>query len=117
LIKTDFFHEIMEIQKMSSQERIHSNMLSIQEEIQSLDKEIEIVEIQLKKDGLSEEEKKMLEEDLQVLEFDRLDLYADLAMLEELLAKMEMAQIESASYEDNYNGGGGLEWNESGYFD
>lgn len=101
---------------MSSQDRIYSNMLSIQEEIRSLDKEIEIIEIQLKTDGLSEEEKKTLEEDLQVLLFDRSDLQADLAMLDELLTKMEMGQNEPSSYTEDY-GGGGLEWNESGYFD
>ncbi len=101
---------------MSSQERIYNNILDLHAQIQSLDKEIETLQTNLKKDGLTEDEKKTFEEDLQSLEFDRQDLHADLAMLEELLNKMELAEEERTQYED-YEGGGGLDWNESGYFD
>jgi hypothetical protein len=106
----------MEEQKMSSQERIYNNILAIQDQIQSLDKEIETAEAKLKKDGLTEDEKKTLEEDLQQLVLDRQDLSADVSMLEELLTKMELAEEERTQYDD-YEGGGGLDWNESGYFD
>ena len=105
----------MEEQKMSSQERIYNNILSIQEEIQSLDTEIAKVETCLKKDGLPSDEKKVLEEELQALLLDRGDLTADLAMLEELLTKMEI-QDQRSSYDED-DGGSGLDWNESGYFD
>ncbi len=101
---------------MSSQERIYNNILAIQDQIQSLDKEIETAEAKLKKDGLTEDEKKTLEEDLQQLVLDRQDLSADVSMLEELLTKMELAEEERTQYDD-YEGGGGLDWNESGYFD
>ena len=107
----------MEEEKMSSQERIYNNILDLHEQIQSLDKEIETLQTNLKKDGLTEDEKKTLEEDLQSLEFDRQDLSADLAMLEELLNKMELAEEERTQYDDYEGGGGGLDWNESGYFD
>jgi hypothetical protein len=106
----------MEEQKMSSQERIYNNILDLHEQIQSLDKEIESMQVNLKKDGLSDDEKKTLEEDLQSLTADRQDLSADVAMLEELLNKMELAEEERTQYDD-YEGGGGLDWNESGYFD
>jgi len=106
----------MEEQKMSSQERIYNNILDLHEQIQSLDKEIESMQVNLKKDGLSDDEKKTLEEDLQSLTADRQDLSADVAMLEELLTRMELAEEERTQYDD-YEGGGGLDWNESGYFD
>jgi hypothetical protein len=98
---------------MSSEERIHNNILSIEEEIRCIDKDIEMIETDLKKDGLSDEEKKVLEEDLQLLVFDRSDLQADIAMLSELLTKMKFVEDE---YND-YSAGAGLDWNESGYFD
>jgi hypothetical protein len=98
---------------MSSQERIHNNILSIEEQIRCIDKDIEMIETDLKKDGLSDEEKKILEEDLQLLVFDRSDLQADIAMLDELLTKMKFGEDQN----DDYPSGGGLDWNESGYFD
>lgn len=101
---------------MSSQERIYQNILSLHEQIQSLDKEIETLKADLAKDGLTAEDKKALEEDIVSLSLDRDDLSADAAMLEELLAKMNIAEEERTDY-DEYEGGGGLDWNESGYFD
>ena len=106
----------MEKQKMSSQERIYQNILSLHEQIQSLDKEIETLKADLAKDGLTAEDKKALEEVIVSLSMDRDDLSADAAMLEELLAKMNIAEEEQTDYEE-YGGGGGLDWNESGYFD
>lgn len=106
----------MEEQKMSSQERIYNNILALHEQIQSLDTEIGKVETELKKDGLSADEKKILEEELQSLLLDRGDLTADLAMLEELLSKMELEREDRTPYDED-DGGGGLDWNESGYFD
>lgn len=101
---------------MSSQERIYQNILSLHEQIQSIDKEIEILKADLAKDGLTAEDKKALEEDIVSLSLDRDDLSADAAMLEELLAKMNIAEEEQTQY-DEYEGGSGLDWNESGYFD
>ena len=101
---------------MSSQERIYQNILSLHEQIQSLDKEIETLKADLAKDGLTAEDKKALEEVIVSLSMDRDDLSADAAMLEELLAKMNIAEEEQTDYEE-YGGGGGLDWNESGYFD
>jgi len=106
----------MEEQKMSSQERIYNNILDFHEQILSLDKEIESVQTNLKKDGLTDDEKKTLEEELQHLVLDRQDLSADIAMLEELLTKMGLAEEERTQY-DEYEGESGLDWNESGYFD
>lgn len=104
----------MEKEKMSSQERIQNNIFDLHEQIQSLDTEIEKIKQDLKKNDLSDDERKLLEEDLETLTLDRQDMTADIAMLEELLVNMEMKQ---ADYYDESYGGGGLDWNESGYFD
>lgn len=107
----------MEKEKMSGQERIQNNILALHEQIQALDTEIEKVNIDLKKENLHADEKKDLEEVLQTLTLDRQDLSADLAMLEELLFKIEMEKKDQTDYYDEDDGNGGLDWNESGYFD
>ena len=105
----------MEEQKMSSQERIKQNILELSQQIQSLDTEIEKVEAQLKKEGLSEVEKKTLEEDLQTLVLDRVDASLDIAMLEEILRKTELEEVYFRY--DEEGSGCGVDWNESGYYD
>lgn len=99
---------------MSSQERIENNIRELSQTIASIDAEIEKLESQLKKEGLSKREINELKNDIYELKVDREDISADIAILQEMLDKLYMDEDNHSDYGDS---GGGLDWNESGYFD
>jgi hypothetical protein len=72
---------------MSSQERTEKAIEENKKLVEEIDKDIEQVSNELKDESLSEEKKKELEEKLQKLQDERIDILADVGMLQELLNK------------------------------